>query len=53
VAGPVEATAIGNLLVQARTHGLLRGDLEALRAVVATSFPARVHTPRASTPQKG
>jgi rhamnulokinase len=53
VAGPVEATAIGNLLVQARTHGLLRGDLEALRAVVATSFPARIHTPRASTSEKG
>lgn len=39
VAGPVEATAIGNLLVQARTHGLITGDLEALRAVIARSFP--------------
>ena len=27
VAGPVEATALGNLLVQARTHGVLAGDL--------------------------
>jgi rhamnulokinase len=53
VAGPVEATAIGNLLVQARTHGLLTGDLEALRAVVATSFPARVHAPQATSPKKG
>jgi rhamnulokinase len=52
VAGPVEATAIGNLLVQARTHGLLSGDLEALRAVVASSFPSRVFPPR-STPERG
>ena len=41
IAGPVEATAIGNLLVQARTHRLLTGDLEALRTVVARSFPLR------------
>jgi rhamnulokinase len=47
VAGPVEATAIGNLLVQARTHGLLTGDLEALRRVVDVSFPPRVFPPRA------
>jgi rhamnulokinase len=39
VAGPVEATAIGNVLVQARAHGLVSGDLEALRALVARSFP--------------
>ena len=31
VAGPVEATALGNVLVQARTHGVLAGDLTALR----------------------
>ncbi len=31
VAGPVEATALGNLLVQARTHGVISGDLAALR----------------------
>src|SRR5690606_25375683 len=35
VAGPVEATAIGNVLVQARAHGLIEGDLERLRALVA------------------
>ena len=29
--GPVEATALGNVLVQARTHGVLTGDLTALR----------------------
>ena len=46
VAGPVEATAVGNLLVQARTHHLVQGDLEALRAVVARSFPPRTFRPR-------
>jgi rhamnulokinase len=34
LAGPVEATALGNLLVQARTHGVLSGDLASLRARV-------------------
>lgn len=34
VAGPVEATAIGNVLVQARTQGVLRGDRFALRDLV-------------------
>ena len=31
LAGPVEATALGNVLVQARALGALSGDLEALR----------------------
>ncbi|WP_297342868.1 rhamnulokinase family protein [Amnibacterium sp.] len=52
VAGPVEATAVGNLLVQARTHGLITGDLEALRSVVASSFPLRTSAPRTSTDAK-
>ncbi|MET0933386.1 MAG: rhamnulokinase family protein [Mycetocola sp.] len=38
LAGPVEATALGNVLVQARAVGLVDGDLESLRALVATSF---------------
>ena len=49
VAGPVEATAIGNLLVQGRTHGLVSGDLEALRAVAARSFPPRTYAVRPRT----
>jgi rhamnulokinase len=49
VAGPVEATAIGNLLVQARTHGLIAGDLETLRAVTARSFPPRTYAVRSTT----
>ncbi|TPW92249.1 rhamnulokinase, partial [Schumannella luteola] len=45
VAGPVEATAIGNVLVQARAHGLVSGDLEQLRALVARSFPVTRYEP--------
>ncbi|HEY5821617.1 MAG TPA: rhamnulokinase family protein [Propionibacteriaceae bacterium] len=34
LARPVEATALGNIMVQARTHGSLVGDLEQLRSVL-------------------
>lgn len=37
VAGPVEAAAIGNILVQARTLGVLSGGLDVLRGVVRDS----------------
>jgi rhamnulokinase len=47
VAGPVEATAIGNVLVQARSHRLLEGDLSTLRALVRTTQPLRRYEPRA------
>jgi rhamnulokinase len=48
LAGPVEATAIGNVLVQARSQGYVTGDLEALRALVVTAFPTIRYDPRAS-----
>src|ERR1700749_2414747 len=38
LAGPVEATAIGNLLVQARAQGAITGGLEALRSLVSVTF---------------
>lgn len=49
VAGPVEATALGNLVVQARALGAVRGDLEALRALIAQTVDLRRFTPRVSS----
>lgn len=46
LAGPVEATALGNVLLTARARGLVTGDLEAMRALVARHFPARRYEPR-------
>lgn len=45
LAGPVEATAIGNLLVLARSQRLIDGDAAELRALVAGSHPSTVYTP--------
>ncbi|MRX44079.1 rhamnulokinase [Agromyces kandeliae] len=45
LAGPVEATAIGNVLVQARAQGFVDGDLEAMRALVASAFAPRRYAP--------
>jgi rhamnulokinase len=47
VAGPVEATAIGNVLVQARATGLIRGDLATLRSIVRATQPLRTFEPAA------
>jgi sugar (pentulose or hexulose) kinase len=44
VAGPVEATALGNVLVQARAHGLVGGLAES-RALVAATQDVRRHAP--------
>lgn len=49
IAGPVEATALGNVLVQARARGLIAGDLETLRALVASTQEVRRFEPRASS----
>jgi rhamnulokinase len=46
LAGPVEATAIGNVLVQARAQGIVSGDLATLRAIVAASSIPRRYEPR-------
>ncbi|TAJ48268.1 MAG: rhamnulokinase [Herbiconiux sp.] len=47
LAGPAEATAIGNVLVQARAQGIVAGDssLEGLRALVARAYPPTRYTP--------
>ncbi|MGK8506656.1 rhamnulokinase [Nocardia asiatica] len=52
LAGPVEATSLGNILVQARTHGLLHGDVDALRTEVATAYPPQRYLPRTETARK-
>jgi rhamnulokinase len=48
VAGPVEATAIGNVLVQARAAGIVTGDLGSLRALVRDTQGLRRFEPRTS-----
>jgi rhamnulokinase len=49
IAGPVEATSLGNVLVQARAHGLLAGDLESLRSLVRVTQELRQYEPRGSS----
>jgi rhamnulokinase len=45
VAGPVEATALGNVLVQARAHGALPQSLDELRVRVAHTMPLARYDP--------
>jgi rhamnulokinase len=52
VAGPVEATALGNVLVQARARGLLAGDLETLRALVRATQDIRRYEPRTAAARR-
>jgi rhamnulokinase len=44
-AGPIEATAAGNVLLQAMARGRI-GSLADARAIVARSFPVAIHEPR-------
>jgi rhamnulokinase len=46
VAGPVEATALGNALVQARALGAVHGDLTALRGLLRTTQQLTRYEPR-------
>lgn len=45
LAGPVEATALGNVLIQARTQELASGSLESLRALVGRTFTPVPYAP--------
>ena len=47
VAGPVEATAIGNMLVQARAAGVVSGGLAELRDLVRRTQPLVTYHPSA------
>jgi rhamnulokinase len=49
-AGPVEATAIGNVLVQARAQGFADGSLESLRDLVRRAYPPRSFRPTPAGP---
>lgn len=49
VAGPAEATAIGNILVQARALGAVADDLGGMRALVRATQPLRRYRPRGDT----
>ena len=53
VAGPVEATALGNLLVQARTHGALRGDRWSLREHLRAAVELTSYEPRRAATGRG
>ena len=46
LAGPVEASALGNVLVQARTLGAQLPDLEAMRALVAGTHDVHRYEPQ-------
>jgi rhamnulokinase len=46
IAGPAEATALGNVLVQARAAGVLNGGLAELRALLRTTQPLREYHSR-------
>lgn len=50
LAGPVEATAMGNVMVQALTRGQV-GSLEEIRAVVRSSVEVERHEPRGDAEQ--
>ena len=50
LAGPVEATSIGNVLVQARSDGAFPGGLAELRSIVARSWPLERYEPLAANP---
>ncbi|WP_394835583.1 rhamnulokinase [Pendulispora rubella] len=46
VAGPVEATALGNILVQARAAGAFEGGLAEMRALLRATQPLRRYAPK-------
>ncbi len=45
IAGPIEATAIGNLMIQAKALGKVK-DLKEMRRVIANSFEPKVYEPK-------
>ena len=52
LAGPVEATAVGNVLIQGRAAGLVDGELRELRELVARTFPPAEYQPKSLQVQR-
>ena len=50
LAGPTEATALGNVVVQARTAGVLDGTLEDVRAILRSGLELRRYEPATDRP---
>lgn len=48
ISGPAEATAIGNIMIQAKAAGLV-SSLPAMRALISESIECTAYTPQAST----
>jgi rhamnulokinase len=46
IAGPVEATALGNVLIQARAAGAVTGGLSEIRAFVRASIGLESYEPK-------
>jgi rhamnulokinase len=53
LAGPVEATAIGNVLVQARAQGAVGGSLEAMRSLIAATHEPETFLRRGTAVRMG
>ena len=49
LAGPAEATALGNMLVQARALGAAPADLAGMRALVRSTQPLQAYAPSGGT----
>ncbi|WP_117212044.1 rhamnulokinase [Allorhizocola rhizosphaerae] len=49
LAGPAEATALGNILVQARALGAIDGGLDQMRSLIRATHPLRRFEPQGST----
>lgn len=49
IAGPVEATALGNVVVQGRTAGAITGGLDVLRDLIGRTHDLRRYNPRPVT----
>ncbi|WP_314177663.1 rhamnulokinase [Streptomyces winkii] len=45
IAGPAEASALGSVVVQARAHGVIRGDMGLVRGLLYESLPLRTYEP--------